>query len=66
MTRLLLIILLFLSSSPVYAEWAAVDRTDGGEITAFADPDTIRRVIMVLCRSVLHTDPARWYTLTRG
>jgi hypothetical protein len=41
MTRLLLIIFLFLSSSPAYAEWVEVGITD--EATVYADPDTIRR-----------------------
>ena len=41
MTRLLLIIFLFLSSAPAYAEWVEVGITD--EATVYADPDTIRR-----------------------
>jgi hypothetical protein len=41
MTRHLLIIFLFLSSSPAYAEWVEVGITD--EATVYADPDTIRR-----------------------
>ena len=40
MTRLLLIILLFLSSSPAYAEWVKVGESD--ESTIYSDPDTIR------------------------
>jgi len=42
MTRLLLITLLVLSSGPTYGEWVATGSTDDG-ITAYADPDTIRR-----------------------
>jgi hypothetical protein len=42
MTRLLLIALLVLSSGPAYAEWVAIGSTDDG-MTAYADPDTIRR-----------------------
>ena len=34
--------LLVLSSGPVYAEWVLVGSTDDG-MTAYADPDTIRR-----------------------
>ena len=41
MTQLLLIIFLFLSSSPAYAEWVEVGITN--EATVYADPDTIRR-----------------------
>lgn len=41
MTRFLLIIFLFLSSAPAYAEWVEVGITD--EATVYADPDTIRR-----------------------
>lgn len=41
MTRLLLIIFLFLSSAPAYAEWVEVGITD--KATVYADPDTIRR-----------------------
>ena len=41
MTRLLLIIFLFLSSAPAYAEWVEVGITD--EATVYADPETIRR-----------------------
>ena len=41
MTRLLLITLLLLSSSPAYAEWVVVDKNDDG--TTYIDPDTIRR-----------------------
>lgn len=43
MTRLLLIILLFLSSSPAYAEWVKVGAADSYNYTAYIDPDTIRR-----------------------
>ena len=42
LTRLLLIKLLVLSSGPAYAEWVAIGSTDDG-MTAYADPDTIRR-----------------------
>lgn len=42
MTRLILIILLFLSSGPAYAEWVSIDKTDDG-MTVYADLDTIRR-----------------------
>ncbi len=37
-----LITLLLLSSRPAYAEWVLVNTTDHG-MTAYADPDTIRR-----------------------
>ena len=43
MTRLLLFILLFLSSAPVYAEWVAVGGNEEAGVTAYADPGTIRR-----------------------
>ena len=42
LTRLLLITLLVLSGGPAYAEWVAIGSTDDG-MTAYADPDTIRR-----------------------
>ncbi len=42
MKRLLLITLLVLSHGPVYAEWAWVARNMHG-MSAYADPDTIRR-----------------------
>ena len=42
MTRLLLITLLLLSSSPAYAEWVEVDRNDQAGVTVYVDPDTIR------------------------
>ena len=42
MTRLLLIMLFFLSSGPVFAEWVEVASTIDG-MTAYADPATIRR-----------------------
>ena len=42
MTRLLLITLLVLSSGPADAEWVRFGTTDDG-MTAYADPDTIRR-----------------------
>jgi hypothetical protein len=41
MKRLLLIILLFLSSSPAYAEWVEVE--GGDKFTAYVDTETIRR-----------------------
>ena len=34
--------LLLLSSGPAYAEWVAIGSSDDG-VTAYADPDTIRR-----------------------
>jgi hypothetical protein len=43
MTRLLLIILLFLSSSPVYAEWVAIVANGEAGVTVYVDPATIRR-----------------------
>jgi hypothetical protein len=43
MNRLLLIILLFLSSSPVYAEWLKVGDSDEAGKTVYVDPATIRR-----------------------
>jgi hypothetical protein len=43
MTRLLLIILLFLCSAPAYAEWVKVSASDDKAVTVYADPDTIRR-----------------------
>ena len=43
MTRLLLIILLFLSSAPAYAEWVKVSDGDEAEKTVYVDPATIRR-----------------------
>jgi len=43
MTRLLLITLLVLSNSPAYAEWVSIEKIDGAGLTAYADPDTIRR-----------------------
>lgn len=43
MTRLLLIILLFLSCSPVFAEWVAVGGKVEGGMGAYADPATMRR-----------------------
>ena len=42
LTRLLLITLLVLSCGPAYGEWVVAGSTDDG-ITAYADPDTIRR-----------------------
>ncbi len=42
MTRLLLITLLVLSHGTVYAEWMRVIEIDEG-MTAYVDPDTIRR-----------------------
>jgi len=43
MTRLLLIILLSLSSAPAYAEWVKVSDGDEAEKTVYVDPATIRR-----------------------
>ena len=45
MKRLILIILLLLSSGPAYAEWVLVEKNnDLVEVMAvYADPDTIRR-----------------------
>lgn len=44
MIRLLLIILLLLSSSPAFAEWVMVsDDSDEAGLTVYVDPDTIRR-----------------------
>jgi len=46
MTRLLLIILLFLNSAPAYAEWVKVSEGDEAEknvYNVYVDPATIRR-----------------------
>ena len=43
MPRLLLIILLFLSSAPAYAEWVKVSDSDEAGKTVYVDPATIRR-----------------------
>ena len=43
MKRLLLIMLLFLSCSPVFAEWVAVGGKVEGGMRAYADPATMRR-----------------------
>lgn len=43
MTRLLLIILFFLSSVPAYAAWMAVGGNEEAGVTVYADPGTIRR-----------------------
>jgi len=43
MTRLFLIIFLFLSSSPVYAEWVELYKLPEDRMTAYVDPETIRR-----------------------
>ena len=43
MTRLLLIILIFLNSAPAYAEWVKVSDGDETEKTVYVDPATIRR-----------------------
>jgi len=46
MTRLLLIILLFLNSAPAYAEWVKVSEDDEAEknvYNVYVDPATIRR-----------------------
>jgi len=42
MTRPLLIILLFLSSSPAYAEWMSLGESESGT-TVYADPATMHR-----------------------
>jgi len=43
MTRLLLILLLFLSSGPAYAEWMWIDDKAKDGMTTYANPDSIRR-----------------------
>ena len=43
MTRLLLITLLLLSSSPAYAEWVKIGDQDQLGMTVYADRETIRR-----------------------
>ena len=43
MTRLFLITLLLLSSSPAYAEWVKVSDSDEAGKTVYVDPATIRR-----------------------
>ena len=44
MTRLLVVILLLLSSGPVYAEWVVLSPSDrAGGYSVYVDPDTIRR-----------------------
>jgi len=43
MTRLLLIILLFLSSAPAYAEWVKIGDQDQARMTVYVDRDTIHR-----------------------
>ena len=43
MTRLILIMLLVLSSGPAYAEWVEVSANKTAGVIAYADPDTIRR-----------------------
>jgi hypothetical protein len=42
MTRLLLFILLFLSSGPAFADWMSLGESDSGT-TVYADPTTMRR-----------------------
>ena len=42
MTRLLIIILFFLSNGPAYADWMSLGESDSGT-TVYADPTTIRR-----------------------
>jgi hypothetical protein len=39
----LFITLLVLMSAPAYAEWVKVATGDNGNVTTYADPDTIRR-----------------------
>ena len=43
MARLLLMILLVLSSGPTYAEWKSVYANNSDE-TIYIDPDTVRRM----------------------
>ena len=43
MKRLIVIILLVLSSSPAYAEWIKVSDSDEAGKTVYVDPATIRR-----------------------
>ena len=44
MTRLRLVLLLVLSSGPVYAEWVVLSPSDSaGGYSVYVDPDTIRR-----------------------
>jgi len=43
MKRLIVIILLVLSSSPAYAEWVKVSDSDEAGMTVYVDPATIRR-----------------------
>jgi hypothetical protein len=43
MTRLILIMLLVLSCGPAYAEWVEVSANKNAGVSAYADPDTIRR-----------------------
>ena len=43
MTRLLLFILLFLSSAPAYAEWVKIGDQDQARMTVYVDQDTIHR-----------------------
>jgi len=42
MTRLLLTMLLVLSSAPVYAEWVSIGANNQRGMTVYTDPDTIR------------------------
>ncbi len=39
----LVVMLLILSTGPVYAEWMTVEKRDQGEMSVYVDPDTIRR-----------------------
>jgi hypothetical protein len=70
MTRLLLIILLFLSNSPAYAEWVEIAATDYG-MTVYVDSDTIRRkgdlvkMWSLLDYKTLQTDPGGSYLSTK-
>ena len=43
MRRLIVIMLLVLSCGPAYAEWVEVSASKMAGVTAYADPDTIRR-----------------------
>jgi len=42
MTRLLLTMLLVLSSAPAYAEWVSIGANNQRGMTVYTDPDTIR------------------------
>ena len=61
MIRLLLIILFFLSSSPVYAEWVKTAESDNAIL--YADPDTIRRKGSLVKMWILYDFKARQQTI---